>query len=546
MNPFKQALGQMEKQRTQKAKEHLLDARAELDKEKKEQDTNLIYYSLALYCQKTFSLFTYLESDQIYIYKDGIYIERGERILSKHLQETLQKYCISSLVREVLASIKRSTYKNRDEVKEDPNRICLANGILDIKTFQVTPHTPELIFLNKLPVKYDPKAKCPTIETFLSQTLNPDDIPVAQELAGYCLLKAYPIHKAFMLTGTGSNGKSTFIHVLKKFLGENNCASEPLHQLETNRFAPVSLYGKLANLFADLSSKALTETSMFKMLTGGVDPCPAENKFRDRFTYVNYAKMIFSCNRIPRSPDDTDAFHRRWVRLPFPNQFLGKTADKKLTQKLTTDAELSGFLNFALTGLQQLLKEGEFSNSKSVDEMREEYIRQSDSVQAFIMDCIDMSPDEHTEKEVLYAEYTEYCRKMTYPCEANNTFHKVLRKLVRIEDYRPQLMVDDKKQRVQCWKGIVLKNRDDATDPVKDECVTPVRDVRAKPNLITEFINALKDNFSSTNCTKNCDLAYEWLDKMGLSAQAAIAFIDDLKSNGDIFEMPTGNFIRSG
>ena len=144
-----------------------------------------------------------------------------------------------------------------------------------------------------------------------------------QEIIGYCLYKGYPIQKAIMLVGSGSNGKSVFIQLLQHFLGVYHCASNSLQKLAVNRFSLSSLHGKLANLFADLSSSSLSDTSIFKMLTGG-DLIQAEKKFKDEFSFTNYAKLIFSANAIPKSPDDSDAFFRRWIIIVFPFKFTGK------------------------------------------------------------------------------------------------------------------------------------------------------------------------------------------------------------------------------
>jgi putative DNA primase/helicase len=107
------------------------------------------------------------------------------------------------------------------------------------------------------------------------------------------------------------------------------------------------LYGKLANIYADLPAIALKETGIFKMLTGG-DTISGEHKFKPRFYFKNYAKLIFSCNQIPQTPDDSDAFYRRWIIVNFPHQFLDAdqntdknlVADKNLLAKLTTTSEL--------------------------------------------------------------------------------------------------------------------------------------------------------------------------------------------------------------
>ena len=73
-----------------------------------------------------------------------------------------------------------------------------------------------------------------------------------------------------MLYGEGQNGKSTFINLIKKFLGEKNVSNVPIQKLERDKFAVASLHGKLANLHSDLPKTALREASVFKQLTGGI------------------------------------------------------------------------------------------------------------------------------------------------------------------------------------------------------------------------------------------------------------------------------------
>lgn len=414
-------------------------------------DVKSTTFNLSMYFLNNNKILTLNDTDEIYIYKEGVYVSKGDKILSKQCQLILGRFLSRSIVLEVLGHIRRSTYIKREEVEEPRDKICLLNGILDLEDLEVKQHTPDIIFFNKLPVEYNTEADCPNIKKFLSEVVKEEDINLIQEFSGYTLYKEYFIHKSFMLTGGGANGKSTYINLLKSFLGQENVASVPLQKLETNRFSISSLFGKLANLFADLPDKALSGTSIFKMLVGQ-DLIPAEKKFKDEFHFENYAKLIFSANQIPKSPEDTDAFFRRWIIINFPNQFI-ENADKHLSKKLTTPEELSGFLNFSLEGLKRILEIGDFSNTKSIQEIREEYIRKSDSVQAFIMDCIEIKGDSYEIKKKLYTSYTDYCRKMNYPVSPENTFHRELQKKIRVEDYRPSISG----KREQCWNGIKLR-----------------------------------------------------------------------------------------
>ena len=362
------------------------------------------------------------------------------------------------VVSEVLGHIRRSTLISREQFNAPENLICLDNGILDINTMQINNHTDNIIFLNKIPVNYDSTIEFKAGKQFLNEVLNDDEnIKIIQEFIGYLLYKKHPFHKALMMVGGGANGKSTLINLIKTFLGFKNCTSIPLQRLDTDKFATSQMYGKLANLFADLPPRGLKETSIFKMLTGE-DFIPAQRKFKDEFQFVNYAKQIFSANQVPKSMDDSDAFFRRWLPITFGKQFLEGKADVDMLKKITTPEELSGLLNWAIAGLKRLLKNKKFSSSKSIENVREEYIRMSDSVGAFIMDKIDASPDEYVIKKDLYIEYTVYCRDRNYPIVSEIIFHKEILKQMRVEDFRA---TDERTGlRIYTWKGIKLRPKE--------------------------------------------------------------------------------------
>lgn len=431
------------------------------------QDKKKGIHSLAENLCKENNFATFEDTDEIYRYKDGVYTGNAHKFIASKTQAILGELCSINTVNEVIGHVKRVTYRKREGGDFEPlDKLCLKNGILDLNTLEIIPHTQDKIFLNKLPVKYDKEAKFETskIKKFFSEVLHQDDIRIIQEISGFCLYKRYFINKGIMFVGVGRNGKSTTNNLLKAFLGKKNCSFVSLQQLMENRFASANLYGKLANIYSDLSPSSLKDTGKFKALRGE-DTINAEKKFIHSFEFVNYAKMIYSCNQIPKTYDESDAFFSSWIIINFPNQFLGKDADKYLLEKITTEEELSALLNWALDGLKRLKENGEFSNSKSINEMREEYIRLSDSVGAFNMDCIEISPDSSIDKKELYAHYCDYCRYKKYPIVAENTFHKDLQKKIRIEDYQPLIRNElGKPMRPRHWKGIrlnleTIKNR---------------------------------------------------------------------------------------
>jgi putative DNA primase/helicase len=391
---------------------------------------------------------TMRDNEQMYVWREGCYRPYAETLIKEECKRRLGEEFRTNRVSEVIDYIKASTFTDRRE--EPPHLIPLKNGVLDINIMELKPHSPEYLFFNLLPVEYNPNAKCPNIEKFLNEVAGcKEDVDILLEVIGFCLYREYFIAKALMLVGEGSNGKSTFLNLVKAFLGKENVAGRSLQDLEENRFAKADLQHKLANIYADLPDKALWRTGTFKMLTGR-DLIAAERKFQQSFTFENYAKLLFSANKVPEAYDDTDAFFRRWIIVVFPNQFVNDEADPHILKKLTTPEELSGLLNLVLPVLKRLLEKGQFSYSKTTEEIRQDYIRKSSPIGAFVMDCLAVDSDAFIPKQDLYNTFAEYCRIRKIPCVTKDTFFKNLPQYVAVIDHRPKI----NGQRIVTFKGI--------------------------------------------------------------------------------------------
>jgi len=413
---------------------------------------NQISYKVADFLHSHFSFITLEDTDECFIFKEGLY-EPAEPFISAFSQDILKEYNSNHRTAEILGHLRRMSYRSRSSIFSNPNFLCVKNGILDVEAGTLLPFTPERIFFKRLPVTYSKETDCPKIKKFLAEVVSPEDAEILQEFAGYCLYDDYHIHKALINWGEGENGKSVFLSLLSSFLGQENISNVSLQNLEEDRFAVANLHNKYANINSDLSDKSLRSTGTFKQLTGN-DIVNAQNKFKNSFSFKNRAKLIFAANRLPATYDDSNAFFRRPIIVNYPHQFTGKDADPNLLSKLTTQEELSGFLNIALEGLRRLLKRGRFETNATTEQVREEYIRKSNPIQAFVEDCLEVDPDAFLTKKEVYLAYSDYCRKLKYSPVAENTFHKNLARHIRIADYKPSLQG----KRATAWKGIKLKD----------------------------------------------------------------------------------------
>lgn len=367
---------------------------------------------------------------ELHYYKNGVYIPGGVDVIAGRVQKILREESSKKRKSEVIDWVETEAKEFRIEKEEEIavnghlDILNLKNGLYNFKKHKFVKHNYSYYSTIQIPVNYNPNADCPEIKKFLESVVPKDSIPFVFEWFGYSLLREYKISKALMLYGTGGNGKSVFINLYNRFLGKNNVSSIDLHSLENNRFAPSRLYGRLANTFADIDSSFLESSKMIKSLTGN-DDILAEFKGKDIFEFKNFAKLVFSANKLPGFKDTTEGNFDRWAILPFPNRFRGTgNQDINLLDKITTDEELSGLLNEAILSLEQLLTNGKFSIGKSMQEQIDKWQNQTDSVKIFIDDLCVIDDNKAIEKKELYREYKFWCQDNGYKALKVTNFYE--------------------------------------------------------------------------------------------------------------------------
>ncbi len=404
---------------------------------------------------------TLRDTEEMYEYEDGIYWPDARTTIKAFCERHMNEEISTHTMNEIIGHIERATYSDRSIALDGTEDVNLMDCIVNVMTGKWREHSPDEIFFTQLPFAYHPDATCPAIDNFIEEVFAPEDRELAYEIIAYTLVPGYPIQKAFALVGSGNNGKSTFLGLVRAFLGPESVSGVTLQDLDGNRFASASLYGKRANLCADLPSKELHRTSMFKALTGG-DRVRAENKGQQAFHFVNQAKLFFSMNQVPLTDDDSDAFYRRWVLIDFPNRFEGANLDLDKLQEITKPTELAGLFNRCLGIIPRLLERKGFSNAGSTAATREKYTRMSDSVYCFIEDRVEVLPLVWIRKKDLYARYQDWCREERTPPVGERKFKtRLLANLPSVSEGRQR---DDEGRKVHVWEGIRLKGETETAE----------------------------------------------------------------------------------
>lgn len=321
----------------------------------------------------------------------------------------------------------------KPEPPKDKVFINLKNGTFEIspdKQF-LRPQQAKDFITYQLPFDYNPKAKAPMFEAYLNR-VQPDNKRqmILAEYLGYLFIKTgrLKLEKTLLLYGSGANGKSVFFEIVNALLGgTENVSNYSLQSLtDVNGYYRAMLANKLVNYASEINGKL--ETSFFKLLVSG-EPIEARLPHGKPMIIADYAKFIFNCNELPKDVEQTLAYFRRFLIIPFEVTIPENEQDKQLSAKIIKD-ELSGVFNWILLGLKRLLDQNNFTYSEAVNSQIEQYKRQSDSVQLFLEEeNYTKGVNESKPLQDLFSEYRTYCNYGGYRFCSTKTFSERLKNI---------------------------------------------------------------------------------------------------------------------
>jgi len=310
-----------------------------------------------------------------------------------------------------------------------PNCICFLNGVLDMDTFELLPHSPHYHLQSGREVLWDEHSEAPVFEQYMQDIFRDDEdkdikIQFVKEWMGLCLIPETIYEKFVVCVGAGGNGKSVLLKLMPELLGHENVYSAPIQRLGNKR-ALAELHGKLLLTSSEINENAVLDDGILKQIVSG-DTVEAERKYDHPFTFTPCARIMLATNHLPKLRDVTHAFFRRLVMIEFNRIFSAEEMDMNLSAKLK--AELAGIFVFAVNGLRSLRKRAEFNVPTSSVMASEKYREESDVTELFVEDAILAAVGEGKGMRpvALYDLYTKWCKAFGLPSENRFVFGKQL------------------------------------------------------------------------------------------------------------------------
>lgn len=308
--------------------------------------------------------------------------------------------------------------------------INVENGIIEASTGTLLPHSRDHLFKYCIPVQYDKTQSCQQWLNFLNEVFegNKDLIEVAQRLFGYILIGGHPfLHKAFVLYGTGRNGKSTFLDILKTIIGTSSYSTVSMSKIN-KEFSAVNLDGKLANIVEETPTDEIN-AEIFKAIVGGGE-IQVSHKGMDEYSLRISARMVFACNDMPIFKDKSVGLEDRLYFIPFLRYFKEEERDTNIIPKLMS--ELPGILNWAIEGAIKVSADHAMPNIAATTALKEVYKEETDPLYSWFKKHIivrEGSPLIITAGD-LYSKYFAYCEENGNRPYSKDKFLKRIRHLV--------------------------------------------------------------------------------------------------------------------
>ncbi len=371
-------------------------------------------------------------NNQLHVFKEGVYVN-GYREIEKAMIDLIPN--LKDVQRK---EVMKYLMLICEELQlSDARYIAFNNGVYDVVESELKPFSTEYVITNKIPWNYVPDAYNELADKTLTK-LSCGDATIRallEECIGYCFYRRNELGKAFILTGDKSNGKSTFLDVLKHILGEGNISALDLKELG-DRFNTSMMFGKLANIGDDIGDDFLqgSQVSIFKKIVTG-NRIKAERKGQDPFEFNPYIKLLFAANDIPRMKDKTGAVLRRLVIIPFNASFSvdDPDYDVDIKYKLIEQGSMEYLIQLGLAGLKRVRMYQGFTKSTKTAQAIQEYEEENNPIIGFIRETgKDMIINQPTNE--VYKRYQVFMAENGFAMPVSNiVFSKYINKALGTE-----------------------------------------------------------------------------------------------------------------
>lgn len=363
----------------------------------------------------------YVYSPKTGIWEKGVSVKeivsQEMKVLSRALDAKDAKQKARSVVTyrfisEITSSMKFMCDISENDFDSNPHLRCVGNGVLDLRTGQLSPYDPNLLMSKRIDVSY--KLNAADNNQLLRQVLSamPEDaIDWAQVMFGQAMFGLQPSSSVVtFMHGSGSNGKSTIINLLKETMGtySSELSKSAFNFRSTDsKYALYQMRGVSQTILEEMPKGVNLDIDTLKEIAG-TETIVARGVCKDFISFDNMLSVFVSTNHLPNMQAHDYGSRRRLAVLPFPYRFVSaekhkndprpndRMAHGSLTQEATSNTPLlEAFLAWRVQGAVRWWKAGgqgryqlEANQPKSVSRATSQWIDSTNPVQQFFNECL--------------------------------------------------------------------------------------------------------------------------------------------------------------
>lgn len=376
------------------------------------------------------------ETGELYYFNPecGYYVRKGETFIAELLEEYIPGFVNSSRRSNIHEIVTSRSYISADDFNPPTGKVAVENGVLDLDTRELEPHSPEYYFTNALPGSWDPDAEAPRWESFLDDAVTDEEARKLEEFIGYCLeVGHHNREKNLLIVGPRQSGKSTFADTVQALFGDMPTVSNLTpQQIADTQFDAAALSEAALNYVNDINSTKIEDSGTLKRVWSG-ERMKLERKFHDPTFGGPNAKHMHTANWLPTVVSQDESLYRRVLIVEFPNKV--DDDEKDLNLKSDLKDELPGILVRALDARDRLHEQDGFTNDRGTTETRKKWDSWLDAHKRFLYTQFEITgnSDDVVDKEAYYRAYKEYAGQKGYSLKPKQGVTKSLQWVPEID-----------------------------------------------------------------------------------------------------------------